>query len=353
MRIDVERSDLSAILSAVSKVVEARNTYPILANVLLTATSDRLSARGTDLDIEISTSCPAKGEPGTTTVPAKTLAEIVKKLPAGAAVRLELDGETLTIKSGRSEFKLQTISPDSFPTLSAGAFSAEFTANLSALFEPVKFAISNEETRYYLNGIYLHAPNGSLRAVATDGHRMARMDGPETDAEFVGVIVPTKTIRVIPNGEIKVELSTTKIRLTAGNLVVVSKLIEGTFPDYERVTPKNNGKIAVLDRVMLSAAVDRVSTIASDRGGRAVKVGFASDAVSLEVSNPDHGTATEEMSGTYSAEPLDIGFNAKYLADVLGAIGGTLVQIELNDAGSPTILKGDGSLLCVLMPMRV
>jgi len=279
MTLRVERAALLSALAAVTKVVEAKNTYPILANVHLSVADGRLTIRGTDLDIEYTTSVPAEGDLPTTTAPAKMLHDIVRKFPAGAEVTLELDG-VLVVKAGRSRFKLAVLDADSFPTLAQNEYTATFKIDLSALFAPVAFAISDEETRYYLNGIYLHNPGSELRAVATDGHRLARHSA-ATVGDLPGVIVPKKTVALIPAGEVTVSLSQTKIRVEHGDSVLVSKLIEGTFPDYERVTPKNNDKSLVVNRAAMLAAVDRVSTIASDRGGKAVKLDVTDGTLSL------------------------------------------------------------------------
>lgn len=359
LSIVVQRSDLLRALTAVSKAVETRNTYPILSNVLLTATKDSLQVRASDLDIEITATCPAQCVPGQTTVPAKTLLEIVRKFADGAEVRMEMkdkvdarDGDTLTVKSGRSRFSLSVIDAESFPELGAGKFTATFETDLSALFAPVQFAISGEATRYYLNGIFLHTVNGKLRAVATDGHRMARHDGADAP-DFTGIIVPKKTVALIPTGTVKVELSDTKIRITSGDVVMLSKLIEGTFPDYERVTPKKNDKVLSISRAGLAVALDRVSIVASERSGKAVKLATESGQVVLSVTNPDYGTATEDVPVDTDLT-FEIGYNARYLAEILHIAGGETVTFKWGDAGSPTIITGDNdNWLGILMPMRV
>jgi len=372
MKITLERNHLLKSLSHVHRVVERRNTYPILANVLLKAAEGRVDLRATDLDIEVTESVPAMvATPGTTTVPAHTLYEIVRKLADGAEVRLETDGsEQMLLTSGRSRFHLACISPDSFPDLKSGNFSHEFSVPAPAfreLIERTQFAISNEETRYYLNGIYLHVVdiNGvpTLRAVATDGHRMARAetDAPEGAAGMPGIIVPKKTVSEVQKlldgaeGDVAVEVSDTKIRFTLGSVVLLSKLIEGTFPDYDRVTPKNNDKTMSVDRAAFATAVDRVSTIASERGGKAVKLSATEGQLELSVTNPDHGTASEELAVDFDIDAFEIGFNARYLLDILGQIRSENALFFFNDAGSPTLVRedGDAKALYVLMPMRV
>ena len=372
MKVTLERNHLLKSLGHVHRVVERRNTYPILANVLLKAAEGRIDMRATDLDIEVTESVPAMvATPGTTTVPAHTFYEIVRKLADGAEVRLETDGaDQMQLTSGRSRFHLACLSPDSFPDLKSGTFSHEFAipaATLRELIERTQFAISNEETRYYLNGIYLHAVESGtttmLRAVATDGHRMARAeaDAPKGCKGMPGVIIPKKTVSEVQklldgaDGDVAVEVSDTKIRFSLGGVVLLSKLIEGTFPDYERVTPKNNDKAMNVDRAAFATAVDRVSTIASERGGKAVKLSVREGQLELSVTNPDHGTASEELAVAFEPESFEIGFNARYLLDIVGQIRSDNAIFLFNDAGSPTLVRedGDAKALYVLMPMRV
>jgi DNA polymerase-3 subunit beta len=372
MKVTLERNHLLKSLGHVHRVVERRNTYPILANVLLKADGDGVELRATDLDIEVTESIPAiVSTPGVTTVPAHTLYEIVRKLSDGAEVRLESQGgEQMLLTSGRSRFHLACLSPDGFPDLKSGSFAHTFEVPAPALrelIERTQFAISNEETRYYLNGIYLHTIETGgklvLRAVATDGHRMARAEteAPSGSAGMPGIIVPKKTVGEVQklldgsDGTVKVELSDTKIRISLGSVVLLSKLIEGTFPDYERVTPKNNDKQMSVDRNAFAVAVDRVSTIASDRGGKAVKLSATNGLLELSVNNPDHGTANEELPVDFETDGFEIGFNARYLLDIIAQIRSENAIFLFNDAGSPTLVRedGDAQALYVLMPMRV
>jgi DNA polymerase-3 subunit beta len=373
MKVTLERNHLLKSLGHVHRVVERRNTYPILANVLIKASEDRLELRATDLDIEVTESVPAMvSTPGTTTVPAHTLYEIVRKLADGAEVKLETEGgEQMLLTSGRSRFHLACLSPDSFPDLKSGSFGHEFSmpaAAMRELIERTQFAISTEETRYYLNGIYLHTIENSqaglvLRAVATDGHRLARAEttAPDGSSGMPGIIVPKKTVSEVQKlldgaeDDVSVEVSDTKIRFTLGPVVLLSKLIEGTFPDYDRVTPKNNDKEMTVDRATFATAVDRVSTIASERGGKAVKLSAREGQLELSVTNPDHGTASEELAVEFDTDGFEIGFNARYLLDIVGQIRSDNAIFLFNDAGSPTLVKesGDVQALYVLMPMRV
>ena len=372
MKVTLERNHLLKSLGHVHRVVERRNTYPILANVLMSATGDGLDLRATDLDIEVTETVPAMtGTPGTTTVPAHTLYEIVRKLSDGADVVLETDGnDQMLISSGRSRFHLACLNPDGFPDLKSGAFTHTFSIpvqTLRDLIERTQFAISNEETRYYLNGIFVHTVDGPdgvvMRAVATDGHRLARVEAeaPQGSAGMPGIIIPRKTVaevlKLLDGVEetVEVELSDTKIRFTLGGVVLLSKLIEGSFPDYERVTPKNNDKALMVDRDSLARAVDRVSTIASERGGKAVKLSLTPGQLELSVTNPDHGTANEELPVDFEIDQFEIGFNARYLLEIISQLRSENVTFLFNDAGSPTLVKEEGETkaLFVLMPMRV
>ncbi len=372
MKVTLERNHLLKSLGHVHRVVERRNTYPILANVLMKAGDGVVELRATDLDIEVTEPVPAiVTTPGTTTVPAHTLYEIARKLADGAEVRLETDGaDQMSLNSGRSRFHLACLSPDSFPDLKSGTFSHTFAlpaAALRELIERTQFAISNEETRYYLNGIYLHAVEVGgtliLRAVATDGHRLARaeVEAPPGAKGMPGIIIPKKTVGELQklldgeDSEVTLEVSDTKIRATIGGVVLLSKLIEGTFPDYERVTPKNNDKQMSVDKATFATAVDRVSTIASERGGKAVKLSLKDGQLELSVTNPDHGTASEELAVAFEPDSFEIGFNARYLLDIIGQIRSDNAVFMFNDSGSPTLVKEDGEAraLYVLMPMRV
>jgi DNA polymerase-3 subunit beta len=372
MKVTVERAELLRSLSHVHRVVERRNTIPILANVLIRAERSKLAFKATDLDLEVIETVAAEVSPGgVTTVPAHMFYEIVRKLPEGTQIVLEASGDraVLTIRAGRSRFTLQTLPESDFPDIAAGDMTHKFTlgaADLKRLIEKTQFAISTEETRYYLNGIYLHTAGAGnslmLRAVATDGHRLAQVElaAPAGAEGMPGVIVPRKTVnemqRLIEdlNGEIAVELSAAKIRFTLGNVVLTSKLIDGTFPDYGRVIPLGNDKLLEVEKKEFEQAVDRVSTIASERG-RAVKLSLTGGRLVLSVTNPDSGSANEELDVVYEADPIDIGFNSRYLLDIAAQIEGGTAVLRLADPGSPTLVQDKDSkgALYVLMPMRV
>ena len=372
MKVTVERAELLKSLGHVYRVVERRNTIPILANVLIKADKGNLSLKATDLDLEVTDTTPADVSPGgATTVPAHMFYDIVRKLPDGSQIVLEGSGDraVVTLRAGRSRFTLQTLPESDFPDLAAGEMTHSFTlpaGDLKRLIDKTQFAISTEETRYYLNGIYLHtagtAKTATLRAVATDGHRLAQVELPLPDgaAGMPGVIIPRKTVNEVQRlietgeGEVRLELSAGKIRFTIGNVVLTSKLIDGTFPDYGRVLPPQNNKNPVIYKKDLEATIDRVSNLASERG-RAVKLSIAPGKLTLSVTNPDSGSATEELEVDYEAEPLDIGFNSRYLLDIAAQIEGEVAVLKLADPGSPTLVqdKDAKGALYVLMPMRV
>ena len=372
MKVTVERAALLKSVGHVHRVVERRNTIPILANVLIRAEKGKLALKATDLDLEVIETIPAEVAPaGATTVPAHMIYDIVRKLPEGSQIVLDSSGDraSLTIRAGRSRFSLQTLPESDFPDLAAGEMTHKFSIpakDLKRLIDKTQFAISTEETRYYLNGIYLHvATSGKanrLRAVATDGHRLAQveLDAPKGAEGMPGIIVPRKTVgevqRLIEDldAEIAIELSQSKIRFSIGDVVLTSKLIDGTFPDYGRVIPAGNDKTLIVNKPDFEAAVDRVSTVSSERG-RAVKLALSAGKLILTVTNPDSGSATEEMEVEYDADALDIGFNSRYLLDIAAQIEGEVAVLKLADPGSPTLVqdKDAAGALYVLMPMRV
>ena len=372
MKLTIERAALLRALGHVQSVVERRNTIPILSNVLLRAESGELALSATDMDLEIVASVAVQtARKGATTAPAHTLYDIVRKLREGAQVELDSAGDkgALTLRSGRSTFTLACLPPEDYPLMTGGDLAHSFTlsaADLKRLIDRTRFAISTEETRYYLNGIFLHAAKSNdvpmLRAVATDGHRLARMEIPlpEGAAGMPGVIVPRKTVtelrKLIEETEspVGVSLSDTRVRFAFDDVVLSSKLIDGTFPDYGRVIPVNNDKELVVDKKEFEAAVDRVSTVSSERG-RAVKLSLSGGRLLLSVTNPDSGSATEELEVEYESDPIDIGFNSRYLLDIAAQIESEAAVLKLADPGSPTLIqdKEPHGALYVLMPMRV
>jgi DNA polymerase-3 subunit beta len=367
MKATIERATLLKSLGHVQSVVERRNTIPILSNVLIEARDDgSIRLMATDLDLQVDESVPANvSQAGATTVSAHTLFDIVRKLPEGSQVDIAAAEGKMQIVAGRSRFSLSTLPRDDFPVIAEGELPTRFelpAATLRQIIEKTRFAISSEETRYYLMGIFLHIVDDQLRAAATDGHRLARVTVPKPDGAdgMPDVIVPRKAVaelyRLLEEleGTVEVSLSPTKIRFGLGSAILTSKLIDGTFPDYNRVIPTANDKLLKLDPKSFSAGVDRVSTIASEKT-RAVKMSLDRDKVTLSVTSPENGVATEEVPADYGADGLEIGFNARYLLDILGEIDGDTVEVHLADAAAPTLLRENdkSNALYVLMPMRV
>lgn len=372
MKISIERATLLKAVSQAQSVVERRNTIPILANVLIEAEGEAISFRATDLDIEVVDRTLAQIErAGATTVSAVMLHEIVRKLPDGALVVLTDDPRTgrLTVDAGRSSFSLATLPREDFPVMASSEYTSNFSAkagDLKRLFEKSKFAISTEETRYYLNGVYMHVAEGEggrvLRCVATDGHRLARVDAPlPAGAEDMpGVIVPRKTVgelrKLLDDDEmqIAVSVSETKVRFATPDISLTSKVIDGTFPDYTRVIPGGNTKRLEVDASDFAKAVDRVATVSSERS-RAVKLVLEDDKLTLSVNSPDSGNASDELVVAYADEKLEIGFNAKYLLEIASQIDRENAVFMFNTAGDPALVRegNDTSAVYVVMPMRV
>ncbi|MCB1409407.1 MAG: DNA polymerase III subunit beta, partial [Rhodobacteraceae bacterium] len=343
-----------------------------LANVLIEAEGEFVRFRATDLDIEVVDRAPAQVErAGATTVAATLLHEIVRKLPDGALVSLTDDPRTgrLTVEAGRSTFALATLPREDFPVMASSEYQTNFSARsgvLRRLFEKSKFAISTEETRYYLNGVYLHVAEGEdgrvLRCVATDGHRLARIDAPlPAGAEGMpGVIVPRKTVNELrklledDEADIAISVSETKVRFATSEIALTSKVIDGTFPDYTRVIPTGNTKRLEVDASEFAKAVDRVATVSSERS-RAVKLILEEDKVTLTVNSPDSGMAQEELVVAYGDDRLEIGFNAKYLLEIASQIDRENAVFMLNASGDPALVRegSDSSAVYVVMPMRV
>lgn len=354
MKISLPRADLARLLYDQNKIVESRHTIPILSTVRLVADGGTLTATFTDLDIEVTKSIAAEAEEdGALCVSASLLDSIVKKLPPIQDVTLISADNTLTVKAGRYTSRLQTLPAEDFPVWSVDGFTKHFDIDLAALFAPTAFAISTEETRFYLNGVYIVGAENALTAVATDGHRLARhvVSGV---GKFDGVIVPRKMVGIVPRGPVSVSLSSAKIRVAAGETVITSKLIDGTFPDYERVIPTGNDKLITFDSAVMSKAADRVSIVSSERG-KAVRLSFVNNQATLAVNNPENGSATEEVSVAYEGDPLEIGFKSSYLAELVGQFPAGDIRLALNDGGSPAVFTSDKApgLLAVLMPMRV
>ncbi len=374
MKLRADRVTLLRALAHIQSVAEKRNTIPILANVLIAVREGRLSFTATDMEIAIVEEVAASTQRnGATTAPAATLYDIVRKLPEGAEVELDHPGgdAQLALRAGRFSTSLMALPVDDFPSMTAGQLPHRFhlpALTLRGLIDRTRFAISTEETRYYLNGIFLHAValDGQrvLRAVATDGHRLARVEEPlpEGAESMPGVIIPRKTVGELrklldeESGSVEVGLSDTRIQFKVGTITLTSKLIDGTFPEYDRVIPRDNDKVLRVGKADFAAAVARVAAISSERS-RPVKMALEKNLLTLSAASPDQGTAVEELDGDrvkYESTPLEIGFQARYLNDITDQIADN-VEFRFADGQAPTIVQdsGDDSALYVLMPMRV
>jgi DNA polymerase-3 subunit beta len=366
MKFTIDRANLAKTLGAVSKIVPRKVTIPILSNVLISTDGAAIEIKGTDLDREVKSRCAADvAVAGAVTVPGATLADIVGKLPATAPIVVETaENSRCIVRSGRSRFTLPILPVADYPDIADGIFDATFTmpaADLLAQFGAVDFAISPDETRYYLNGIYWHIAGDHLVAVATDGHRLGKMmracpDGAES---MPGIIVPRETVTEIMRlakgaNDVAIDVSAQKIRFTVGDTVFTSKLIDGTFPDYTRVIPVANENVARIDRESFLESVDRVATVASENG-RGIRLAFGGGAMILSMRNADAGEALDEVEADFAGQEIEIGFNSRYLSEILGHITSDRCTVKLADAGSPTLFlpaEGENPLI-VLMPMRV
>lgn len=364
----IGRDALLPALALANRVVERRNTITVLGNMLLRAAKGMLTLQATDLDMQVSVDrpCTLAGPSFETTLPAQHLHDIVRKLPDGCEVTLTGDEREWTVSAARSRFRLPCLPASDFPVMQPVDAATAFTLpaeTLRHVIDAVHFAISTEETRYYLNGIHLHRDGeNDLVAVATDGHRLAR--APLRLAEPLDlppIIVPRKTVdqvaKLLPDkGEVKLGISPSRISIELGDAVLVSKLIDGTYPDYQRVVPQGNANRFVVDRAALSAAVDRVTTISA--GGKALKFAFADGELTLAANNPDAGSAEETVPlQMLDGEPVEIGFNGRYCLDMLAAAQGESVVFALADGGSPALVEPRGAAspapYFVIMPMRV
>ena len=373
MKTTLERSNLLKSLTQLQRVVERKSSMPILKNVYINADSDAIELITTDIDLEVRDSIAASVEQsGTVTADAQVLFDIVRKLPEGAQIEFENTGKdsTLNVNAGKSKFKLPILPHDTFPHLAADDLTATFeisASNLKSLIERTIFAISSEDSRYYLNGIYLHtveADGGDklLRAVTTDGHRLAQSEFPCPNGatEMPNVIMPKKTVAELQrlldgvDDNVTVELSDKKLRVKIGLTVLTSKLVDGTFPEYSRVIPKQNNTELKIDCEAFTRAVDRVSTISNDPV-KAIKLSLNKGKMVLTYSNPASGNATEELEVEYDGDKMDIGFNSNYLLDITTQLESDIVQFKLGDATQPAIVQNDNSesTLYVVMPMRV
>ena len=375
MEFKINSSDLLKALSHIHGIVEVRHTLPILSNIILKAKDNELTLSSTNLDIYCSDKIKAEVSiAGEISVSAVTFFEIVKRLPSGSEVVMTMEeGENeITLKCGRSKFNLSTLKTDDFPIISDNDLSTNFVLSadeLIRIIDKTKFAVSNEETRYYLNGIFLHKADRNsiqfLRAVATDGHRLAQYDIPlpQGAEEITGIIIPKKTIfelrKVLDdaNGDVSISLNENKIKFTFNDLKIISKVIDGTFPDYTKVIPQNNNKNFKTNNNELKNAIDRVSAVAANEESKskAIKLSLEDNKLNLSVESQSKGSANEIIDISYDGDKVDIGFNSKYIIDICNEVDGEEVDISLLDSVSPAIIldKTDENLFFVLMPMRI
>ena len=375
MEFKINSSDLLKALSHIHGIVEVRHTLPILSNIILKAKDNELILSSTNLDIYCADKIKAEVSiAGEISVSAVTFFEIVKRLPSGSEVVMTMEeGESeIILKCGRSKFNLSTLKTDDFPIISDNDLSTSFVLSadeLIRIIDKTKFAVSNEETRYYLNGIFLHKADRNsiqfLRAVATDGHRLAQYDIPlpQGAEEITGIIIPKKTIfelrKVLDdaNGDVSISLNENKIKFTFNDLKIISKVIDGTFPDYTKVIPQNNNKNFKTNNNELKNAIDRVSAVAANEESKskAIKLSLENNKLNLSVESQSKGSANEIIDISYDGDKVDIGFNSKYIIDICNEVDGDEVDISLLDSVSPAIIldKTDENLFFVLMPMRI
>ena len=375
MEFKINSTDLLKALSHIHGIVEVRHTLPILSNIILEAKDDKLILSSTNLDIYCSDKIKAEVlQSGEVSVSAVTFFEIIKRLPSGSEVLMIMEeGENeIRLTCGRSKFNLSTLKTDDFPIISDSDLSTNFVLSadeLIRIIDKTKFAVSNEETRYYLNGIFLHMAERNsiqfLRAVATDGHRLAQYDIPlpQGAEDITGIIIPKKTIYELrkvlddANGDVSVSLNENKIKFSFNDLKVVSKVIDGTFPDYTKVIPQKNDKNFKTNNSDLKNAIDRVSAVAANEESKskAIKFCIENNSLSLSVESQSKGSANEMIDVNYSGDKVDIGFNSKYIIDICNEVDGDEISISLSDSISPAIIldKTDENLFFVLMPMRI
>ena len=369
MQVYVERNDLVKALGHSHSVVEKKTTVPVLSHLLLTTEGGKLKVTSTDLELAIIETVEAEiPQEGSAVVLENTFYEIVRKLPDGSKVMLQMkeNGHQLAVVSGASRFTLSCLPAKEFPAVQVIDLPCHFkipAKNLSRLLSRTEFAMSTEETRYYLNGIYLHPYNGTeLRAVATDGHRLARVSVPfpEEAQEFPGIIISRKTVNEVlkilmtQTSDVEVNLSETQITFIFENVILTSRLIDGVFPDYEKAIPGGNDKVVRLDVNPFLKAVERVAIISSDHS-RGLKIEAQEGKLTLSSANSEIGSATEEIEVQYEADSMEVGFNSKYLMDIAKQMENEQAELAFSDSNTAVVIKNmaDALSLYVLMPMRV
>ncbi len=365
MKLSAERETILEPLQAVIGVVERRQTMPILANVLLVARSGRLAVTATDLEVELLASAEVSiQQPGEITVPGRKLLDICRALPEKVAVVLSVEGEKVTIRAGRSRFTLSSLPAAEFPTVDEINAQQTLTvaqAELRRLLDQTHFSMAQQDVRYYLNGMLLEAEGTTLRAVATDGHRLAlcelALEGKAKTAQQV--IVPRKGVlelqRILANeGHVELSIGTNHVRAQIDDIRFTSKLIDGRFPEYSRVIPASPVHSMKADREVFRHALQRTAILSNEKY-RGIRLSMKPNAVVVQAHNPEQEEAEEEIEVSYQGEELDVGFNVNYLLDALGAVEGNEVEFGLTDANSSALIRAPGSTGCkyVVMPMRL
>jgi len=368
MHFEISREALIKPLQLVAGVVERRQTLPVLANVLLVLDKQQLSLTGTDLEVELvgRVALEGKAEDGEITVPARKLMDICKSLPEGASLKFELDDNKAVIRFGRSRFSLATLPANDFPSVEESKGTQTFTvpqSTLKAMIDSTSFAMAQQDVRYYLNGLLMEVNPDSLRVVATDGHRLAlhtevmKIPGVSSKTQ---IIIPRKGIlelaRLLTDGEeeVQITIGTNHIRANTQNFTFTSKLVDGKFPDYDRVLPKGGDKILTAVRGDLRQALNRTAILSNEKF-RGVRLVLGTDELKIMANNPEQEEAEEIVTVEYQGPSLEIGFNVSYLVDVLGVVSSENVQITLSDSNSSVLIQASdqGNAVYVVMPMRL
>lgn len=366
MKFSINREQLLKPLQQVASVVERRQTLPVLSNVLLEVSGGRLSLTGTDLELELVARLDlgADAQDGETTVPARKLVDICKSLPAEADIKVESDGERLLIKSGRSRFTLSTLPANEFPNLEEESEGTGFSippATLRQLIDRTAFSMAQQDVRYYLNGMLFELGDNKLRTVATDGHRLAMCDAEvEGLKDKAQVILPRKGVMELSRllgdaaGDVQVTVGKNHVRILAGEITFTSKLVDGKFPEYDRVVPKNSQRLITADRETLKQALGRVAILSNEKY-RGIRIQLADGSLSIQANNPEQEEAEEEVSVDYAGGELEIGFNVSYLLDVMNTLQGEAVEIALGDSNSSALMADPSwrNAIYVVMPMRL
>ena len=367
MKFTISRDALLRPLNLVAGVVERRQTLPILANVLMVLDGDRLALTGTDLEVELvgRVQLPAPGESGEVTMPARKLVDICKSLPEGSEIEFNVQDSKVTVKSGRSRFTLATLPAREFPNVEDSMGTHQFTikqGQLKRLIDRTGFAMAQQDVRYYLNGMLWEIKGKQLRVVATDGHRLALCTLPGTiDAsDDTQVILPRKGVLELArllledDADIAIVMGSNHIRATTDDFTFTSKLVDGKFPDYQRVLPRSPDKIVLGSRLELRQAFTRAAILSNEKY-RGVRLKLTKDSLDIVANNPEQEEAEESVPVDYQGESLEVGFNVSYLLDVLGVLSGERVQLSLSDPNSSALLEESeaGDSVYVVMPMRL